>query len=118
MIPNVDRVANWRDRTKLLMVTAFGGSCGLCGYNRLLGALHFHHVNSAEKDVSFSVTLYRSWPTLVAEMRKCVMVCSNCHAEIHAGLIAIPKDIPRFDERYADRPHLNPKKPRPLCATG
>ena len=27
-----------------------------------------------------------------------VFVCSNCHREVHAGLLTIPDDVQRFDE--------------------
>ncbi len=62
-----------------------GGSCERCGYSRNDAALAFHHRDPATK--SFGIDLRKcsntSWATLVAEARKCLLLCLNCHAEIH-----------------------------------
>ena len=65
-----------------------GGKCSCCGYNNYNGALEFHHVNSAEKDFTLSLKSI-SFENAKAELDKCVLVCSNCHREIHAGLIKL-----------------------------
>ena len=72
-----------RDRKKLLIAYA-GGCCVKCGYNKCYRALHFHHVNPNEKE-------YKSLHGLkleiaLKEIKKCILVCSNCHMEIHEEL--------------------------------
>ena len=49
-------------------------------------ALEFHHSNPEEKDFGISRTLTRSMDSLRKEVDKCILVCSNCHAEIHDEL--------------------------------
>ena len=99
-----DNVKNWRKRTKLRMVESFGGCCGICGYNTTENALEFHHLDPTEKEFSFGGARANiiSWKRMIVELRKCIMVCSNCHREIHAGILDVPGDVMRFDEKYTD----------------
>jgi 5-methylcytosine-specific restriction endonuclease McrA len=60
-----------------------GGKCQICGYNRCTSAMVFHHTNPAEKD--FNISERQGWKSVVAELDKCELLCSNCHAEVHAG---------------------------------
>jgi uncharacterized protein YerC len=87
-ISNSQSVINWRKRTKLKLVEYMGGECQLCGYNKCVEALEFHHVNPAEKDFSISGKSL-SFNRLKHEVDKCLMVCSNCHSEIHSGITKI-----------------------------
>jgi predicted nucleic acid-binding Zn ribbon protein len=41
------------------------------------------------------------WPRLVKELRKCILVCHNCHAEIHQGITKVPRNAIQFDELYS-----------------
>jgi len=67
-----------------------GGKCESCGYNKCIDALDFHHVNEKEKEFGLSQSgLTRSWERTKKESDKCVLVCANCHREIHAGLLNI-----------------------------
>lgn len=50
--------------------------------------LDFHHLG--QKDNSISRLLGSSKSRLKAEMRKCVVLCSNCHRKLHAGLLSLP----------------------------
>jgi len=60
-----------------------GGKCQICGYNKCLAALHFHHKNPSEKKYSISQCIdYISTKTVREEVKKCILVCANCHAEI------------------------------------
>lgn len=96
------------------MVDAFGGCCGICGYEKCTQALSFHHLDPNQKDFSFGrlIKLAKAWLTIVKELRKCVCLCHNCHAEVHAGIADIPKGINRFDESYVD---YRPKPPMDNC---
>ena len=64
-----------------------GGSCQICGYNKCLTALEFHHLNPNLKDISFSKNANQSWQTIRKELPKAILVCANCHREIHGGYI-------------------------------
>jgi predicted HNH restriction endonuclease len=68
-----------------------GGRCEICGYSKCPEALEFHHADSSLKDFGVSEKGYtRSWERVREEIQKCVLVCANCHREIHAGIAAIP----------------------------
>jgi hypothetical protein len=104
MSKSSEAVKRWRANTKQRMVDSMGGCCVICGYNRCLRALDFHHLDPSEKDFGFGSARGNpaSWSKLVNELRKCVCVCRNCHAELHDGMIKIPKGVTRFNEEYVD----------------
>jgi 5-methylcytosine-specific restriction endonuclease McrA len=78
-----------RKKIRQMSVEYKGGRCERCGYGRCIEALEFHHVNSAAKDFNVSQRGYtRSWKRVVEELDKCMMLCANCHREIHAELAA------------------------------
>lgn len=60
-----------------------GTSCVRCGYNKCTGALCFHHLDPKEKDFQISGNWGLSWAKVKNELDKCILVCANCHAEIH-----------------------------------
>ena len=70
------------------LVSLLGGECSRCGYNKCLGALEFHHINPSEKSfaISSGVGLNRPYNLLVEEIKKCELICSNCHKEQHYQL--------------------------------
>ena len=72
--------------TKRKCVEYKGGSCIICGYNKCNAALEFHHLDPNEKDFEISSKLTSSWEKIQQELDKCILVCSNCHGEIHEGL--------------------------------
>ena len=63
-----------------------GGRCSICGYDRCLANLHFHHVDPAEKSFAMSTATGKSLAAYREEARKCILVCANCHGELEAGL--------------------------------
>ena len=77
-------VIDIRRRNKIKLVEYKGGKCEKCGYDKCIDALEFHHLNPEEKDFGISCGDTRSLDKLKAEVDKCIMVCSNCHKEIHA----------------------------------
>lgn len=86
-----EAVAEWRRRAKRRLVDEAGGACVLCGFDGYAGALHFHHVDPDEKRFGLgSRGLARSMAALREEARKCVLLCSNCHAQVEAGVLALP----------------------------
>ncbi len=93
MTAKYEYVKKWHQRTKQKLIEMLGGKCRSCGYNRCSSALEFHHVDPDEKDFSISKWRQKSWEILVNEIKKCVLLCSNCHREVHAGLQKCPKII-------------------------
>ena len=83
-----------RRKLKKKMVDHKGGKCQFCGYMKYVGALDFHHINPTSKELGLSMDqMYRSWETTKKELDKCVIVCANCHREIHAGLKKINPNL-------------------------
>jgi hypothetical protein len=83
-------VTRRKQKIKRLLVEEAGGCCAVCGYDRTVVNLHFHHVNPAEKSFGLSMHTTKSLATYLEELRKCVLVCANCHGEIEAGLLVSP----------------------------
>jgi 5-methylcytosine-specific restriction endonuclease McrA len=70
-----------------------GGKCMICGYTRCSAALDFHHIDSRTKEFGLSVKgLTRSWEKMKEELDKCVLICANCHREVHAGMTQLPRE--------------------------
>ena len=85
------RVIDWRRRVKLLLIAEAGGACVLCGYDRGAGALHFHHIDPEAKEFGIARRGFtRSIEKMREEAAKCVLPCSNCHAEVEAGAATLP----------------------------
>jgi len=86
-----DAVSEWRRRAKRTLVEEAGGACLLCGFDGYAGALHFHHIDPAQKRFGLgSRGLARSIDALREEASKCVLLCSNCHAQVGAGVLSLP----------------------------
>jgi hypothetical protein len=87
----MDRVSARRRKVKRILIEEAGGKCVICGYDRFVGGLHFHHLDPAQKQFAVSrngATL--GIKTLRAEAAKCVVLCANCHAEVEAGIASLP----------------------------
>ncbi len=64
-----------------------GGSCEACGRKDHPAIFEFHHRDSKAKDFGLSESgIPHSWSKTVTELAKCVMLCANCHREVHAGV--------------------------------
>lgn len=79
--------SKYRDRRKQRIIDVMGGKCTLCGYNRCNDALDLHHLNPEEKDFEVSFRPCISWDRTSAEIKKCILLCANCHREVHSGMI-------------------------------
>lgn len=66
------------------LVAYKGGKCSICGYDQYLSALDFHHLDPSKKEIKISGNHSRSLDALKKEADKCILVCRNCHAGIHA----------------------------------
>lgn len=91
----------WKKKCKEIMIFSMGGKCQLCGYSNCNQALEFHHIEKDKKDFSLSRTA-RSWEKVYEELSKCILVCSNCHQEIHYNVSVIPENYFKFDKSIAD----------------
>ena len=90
----VEFVQRRREKIKEMAIEYKGGKCQCCGYDKYNGALEFHHLNPKEKDFGIGEGGYiRSFEKVKNELDKCILVCSNCHKEIHAGLINLEKKL-------------------------
>lgn len=80
---------NRRRNIKLRLIQYKGGKCEKCGYNKSKSALDFHHRNPLDKKfgIAKGVSLAYGLPLLLEEIQKCILLCSNCHHELHDGLI-------------------------------
>lgn len=83
---NYIHVQNRRQKIKEMSVEYKGGKCIICGYDKCIRSLIFHHKNPKEKDFSISGSKVLSWNRIKEELDKCDLVCSNCHGEIHDKL--------------------------------
>ena len=85
-----ESVQKRRNKTKEILVEYKGGKCEICGYDKCISALEFHHKNPNEKEFGIGCKGYtRSIEKNKREVDKCVLVCANCHREIHEGIIEI-----------------------------
>jgi excisionase family DNA binding protein len=85
-----EAVARRRRRVKEMLVAAAGGRCRICGYDRWIGALHFHHRDGETKDFGLAERgLTKSLETMRAEAAKCLLLCANCHSEVEGGIVNI-----------------------------
>ena len=75
-----------RRSMKLQGIKMLGGKCSRCGYDRCVDALEFHHVNPVEKEFKLGSGNTMSWQEYKRELAKCILVCSNCHKEIHSEI--------------------------------
>jgi hypothetical protein len=77
---------------KQTLVEEAGVACRVCGYRRNARALHFHHLEPSLKRHELNAKgVAMALEKLRAETRKCILLCANCHAEVEAGLTALPK---------------------------
>jgi len=67
-----------------------GGQCVICGYKKCSRALSFHHRDPSKKDFGLSEKgITRSWEKTKAELDKCVLLCANCHMEVHDSMTVL-----------------------------
>lgn len=70
-----------KSRITEYMESRGGAKCQICGYDKCVAALDFHHRDPTEKDPLWN----KSWSIkrLKTELDKCDILCSNCHRELH-----------------------------------
>lgn len=84
---NHKQVLDRQQAFKKTIVDIKGGSCVICGYNKCIAALEFHHKDPSQKDFVFSkfkgASFEKNKETILKELDKCDLLCSNCHREHH-----------------------------------
>ena len=117
-----EKVKKWRKTCKTRIIKAMGGKCCICAYDRCSASLALHHLDPSKKDFGFGAIRAncKNWSALVVELRKCVLICNNCHGEVHANMTTIPNNAPKFNEDFADyktfeRELIENLNPCPVC---
>lgn len=116
-IKNREAVKRWRRKTKERIILAMGGECVCCSYKKCNRALALHHLDPTKKEISFGKIRAnpKSWLKIIEELRKCVLVCHNCHSEIHEGIREVPKNAKRFNEKFVKYKEQREMDKCPIC---
>ena len=81
--PHKLELVNIRNRQrKIDAVKLLGGRCQDCGGEYYPCVYDFHHIDGI-KDMNPSKALTKSWDNAVEELKKCVLLCANCHRMRH-----------------------------------
>lgn len=84
-------VSNRRRKIKEILTKEAGGECSICGYNRCMAALQFHHLDASEKSFGIAAKgATRSLESLKEEAGKCILLCCRCHVEVEVGITNLP----------------------------
>ena len=76
-----ERLTKMREELKNML----GGKCSKCGYDKCLSALDFHHISKEkEGNISYFIKDFSKEKSL-KEIKKCILLCANCHRELHHG---------------------------------
>lgn len=79
--------ASMRQLIKQWALEYKGNKCECCGYDKTSWALELHHKDPTKKDFNISDRdIHLDWPAIKEELDKSILVCANCHREIHAGV--------------------------------
>jgi hypothetical protein len=60
------------------------GGCSVCGYDKCVEALDMHHLRDKEFNISAMASGLGSHEQFMKEIDKCIVLCSNCHRELHS----------------------------------
>ena len=97
-----EQVLKSDQKKKNRLIRIMGEKCCICGYDKCNAALEFHHKDPNEKEFTISDNAHIALEKAIEEVKKCILVCANCHREIHAGLIDI-SNIECFNEEIAKK---------------
>lgn len=115
-IMSYENVKNFRQRLKVRLLYAAGDKCAICGYDKCRTALEFHHLDPNEKDFTLATNANIATEKALEEIKKCILVCANCHREIHSDLIDTTILTSSYSQERADEviEELNAVKTRTL----
>lgn len=84
---SAERKRERRLELKMKAIKYKGGKCSKCGYSLDHSALEFHHVDMSTKEFNISkYALNRPWKEVQDELDKCILLCANCHREVHSQM--------------------------------
>lgn len=73
-----------RFRAKAAAIKFLGGKCEKCGWSGNQAAMQFHHKDPKKKDFTIGNVGNKSWDRIKSEMKKCLLLCANCHMIEHS----------------------------------
>lgn len=98
-----ENVSNYRRRRKQNLIQVLGGKCQICGFDLFADALEFHHEDPTKKDYGLaSKGTCHDIETDLNEVKKCFLLCANCHRGVHNGYYDAPTEH-IFDEELAQK---------------
>ena len=103
---NSQNVINHIKRRKNNLIKVFHSKCCICGFNSYQEALEFHHIDPATKKfgINASDSVTKALSKQLEEMKKCILLCANCHRGVHAGHVQLPDDCTQFfDSKIAEQ---------------
>jgi len=107
----VKAVKKRRKHLRIKSIEYKGGKCISCGYNKCNEALDFHHIDESKKEFGLSEKgMTRSWERTMKELDKCILVCANCHRELHHGKLQLPTEM--LVEKEGELSSQNARSPR------
>ncbi len=88
---HLKRVNDTGRENRKYAIEQLGGKCQIqsCGYNKYIGALDIHHLDPNIKDTNFKSMRGWSKARIDKEIKNCILLCKNCHAEIHGGVLKL-----------------------------
>lgn len=96
-----------RDKNRERIHQIAGLNCQLCNYGGSemhMKLLTFHHVDPSIKKFEMSVgNLTGGWEIILEELKKCILVCFNCHNEIHHTNLITDEKIRQMHLEMVDR---------------
>lgn len=107
-IKNKIRVRESRRRLKEKCISYKGSKCSACGYNKCIASLCFHHTSGKDFNISSATTT--RWEVIKSELNKCVLLCHNCHNEIHHNERVKEYDKLKKEVNYLTKEEINQNK--------
>jgi len=73
---------HFKKRKAILSQIKLNSGCAICGYKKCARALQFHHLDPQQKKNDIC-DMRNTLNKALEETKKCIVLCSNCHAELH-----------------------------------
>ena len=73
-------------KQKLKYIQEYKVECCTCGYSKCKEALDLHHKDPNKKEYQPNKLINYSYKKIKKELEKCIVLCANCHRELHAQI--------------------------------